>query len=77
MKTRNETLLIALTTYFNKSEVETLCFELDIKHEEFPHKTLTNVAIGLIRECDNRGIDLTDIIYDKRPNVSLWSIQNE
>lgn len=75
--TRKEFLMDILRTYFNKSELKTICFELDIKHDDFPHETLTQVAEGLLTRCFQMNIDIVRIIKKERPHINFGAMPNE
>ncbi len=62
-----------ITSYFDKSELRNLCFDLDIKYENLRGETLDEKTIALIEYCQRRNIidQLLDRCHELRPEI-VW-----
>ncbi len=61
-----------IISHFNKGELRSLCFDLEIRYENLPGETLDDKARELINYCDRHGI-LPTLIHrckELRPNIS-------
>ncbi|UCC52145.1 MAG: hypothetical protein JSV68_24080, partial [Anaerolineaceae bacterium] len=66
-----------LSECFDKSELNNLCFDLDIKHEDLPAQTLTGIARELIAYClrHKRLDNLIERCRQLRPLVAWPDVQ--
>jgi hypothetical protein len=60
-----------LTSYFNKSELKALCFDLGVAHDDLPGETRTELAQALVEHCHERGRlpELIGRCQTERPRV--------
>ena len=60
-----------MVRYFNKTELETLCFDLGIDKDNLPNATKQELAQEIILYCERHGtLDrLLDICRDQRPHA--------
>ncbi len=64
-------LVPLLNTYFNLSEIESLCFEMEIDDENLRGQTKDEKARSLVKHCENRGRldELKRLMRVQRPNL--------
>jgi hypothetical protein len=62
-----------LVRYFNRSELEALCFDLGVAHDDLPAETRTELAQALVEHCHERGrlAELIGRCQAERPHV-VW-----
>jgi hypothetical protein len=59
-----------MTEYFNIAELQTICYDMDIDHENFP-SAKSGLARELLQYCERRGRlpELIEICREERPDV--------
>lgn len=68
-----QTVRDIITRFFNASELESLCFDLDISYEGLPGVTVADKARELVEyaERHDRRFDLLQSLYELRPHA-FW-----
>jgi hypothetical protein len=64
-----------IDTYFNDSELRTLCFDMSIDYDDLPGTSKGDKARELVAHCIRHGLmnELVQSCYTRRPHVTWWA----
>jgi hypothetical protein len=66
-------LRIQITNHFNTADLQTLCFELEVKYEDIRSEVFNTTVINIIEHCNRHGLldDLIKYCEKERPRL-IW-----